>query len=673
MPSSFRLVFFCLNLLAASPAGAAEYFVATDGSDAAPGTRAAPWKTVTRAFSKLREGDTLNLRSATYYESGLRLGARGAPELPIVIQTDPADLQAGKERATIDAGRAEYERAPNDQWEKAPKFNAAAPVYRTREKFPGATRVSAWLLGQSTFGATIPREIQLFTYDIMANVGTTLYVPTMTDKTEQPLYIGPGVHLGEDEHIYIRLTINPHDAVDEQRRLIAEAPYTNTDFNPNHYRIALAAVKEDRPRTKGETYSFTPALITLDGAAHVRFANLEFAHAYAVMRWNGAGSGEPCHDIEVDRCKIVHGESGILAYGARDCRIVNSEFDGATPDWLHWRDVKDSAPIWKEAFPEFQSFAINGVLTGFVVANNLVHQTMDGLLLRNRTVGAKILRNVICDTHDDAINLDPNVKDVEIGWNVMRHCHAGMSLILPFGISSTTDEVIPETKGSAYIHHNVIDLSKFHRYARESEGTVWSTGSHFASHGHDVIDVPWKIYNNTIIGRSPQHKKADLGLGGRQIQTSEVYVYNNLFYSIDDRTLLAGVKKTTGAHYDGNAYRRASADRAPLFANFSDGGTYSTLQDFLRKQAKSDQLPRWETNAIEIVEDARGGTKPMFDETAIRAPSYEAAQLWDLYRPRHHAEMFITSVRPPEEWPAASSAGYRGAVGLGEMPKVGPQ
>jgi hypothetical protein len=278
-----------------------------------------------------------------------------------------------------------------------------------------------------------------------------------------------------------------------------EPPYTNTQFNPAHYRIALTAVKEDRPRTKGETYSFTPALITLEGAAHIHFKRLILAHANAVMRWNASSDGRVLtHHIEVDHCTFKHGESGLLAYGARDSRIVHSEFYQGAPDWLHWRDVKGSAPLWKDAFPEFQSFAINGVLTGFTMANNLIHHTMDGLLLRKRTVGARVLRNIIRNTHDDAINLDPNVKDVEIAWNVMRHCHAGMSLILPFGISSTTNEVIPETKGPVYIHHNVIDLSEYKPWGREAKGTLWSTGSHFASHGRERVDVPWKIYNNTI-------------------------------------------------------------------------------------------------------------------------------------------------------------------------------
>ncbi|MBM3188770.1 MAG: DUF1565 domain-containing protein [Chloroflexi bacterium] len=54
---------------AASPAAAgATYYVAPSGSDANPGTEAAPWRTVGKATQTLGPGDTVYLRAGTYAE-----------------------------------------------------------------------------------------------------------------------------------------------------------------------------------------------------------------------------------------------------------------------------------------------------------------------------------------------------------------------------------------------------------------------------------------------------------------------------------------------------------------------------------------------------------------------------------------------------------------------------
>lgn len=54
-------------LFAAAPAGAAEYFVATDGSDDNDGTaRSAPLGSFSAVFSRLEPGDTLTLLDGTY-------------------------------------------------------------------------------------------------------------------------------------------------------------------------------------------------------------------------------------------------------------------------------------------------------------------------------------------------------------------------------------------------------------------------------------------------------------------------------------------------------------------------------------------------------------------------------------------------------------------------------
>lgn len=67
---------------------AAEYHVSHTGSDAAPGTAAAPFRTLAKAAAALRPGDTCTIREGTYRET-MVLGRSGEPGRPIRIQAAP--------------------------------------------------------------------------------------------------------------------------------------------------------------------------------------------------------------------------------------------------------------------------------------------------------------------------------------------------------------------------------------------------------------------------------------------------------------------------------------------------------------------------------------------------------------------------------------------------------
>ncbi|MGB8297262.1 MAG: right-handed parallel beta-helix repeat-containing protein, partial [Polyangia bacterium] len=61
---------FGLGLFAASHALAAEYYVATTGSDSNPGTQASPFATLTKGASTAGPGDTVYIRGGTYNPTG---------------------------------------------------------------------------------------------------------------------------------------------------------------------------------------------------------------------------------------------------------------------------------------------------------------------------------------------------------------------------------------------------------------------------------------------------------------------------------------------------------------------------------------------------------------------------------------------------------------------------
>jgi len=62
-----------------------EYFVAPNGSDANPGTQAAPFKTIQKAASMMVAGDTCRIRAGTYRETVIPVNS-GKPGAPITFQ-----------------------------------------------------------------------------------------------------------------------------------------------------------------------------------------------------------------------------------------------------------------------------------------------------------------------------------------------------------------------------------------------------------------------------------------------------------------------------------------------------------------------------------------------------------------------------------------------------------
>lgn len=76
--------------LPASPSGTS-YYVATDGSDTAPGTANAPFRSLTRAASAAQPGDAIRVRPGTYYET-LDTPRSGTASAPIHLIAEGAGV-----------------------------------------------------------------------------------------------------------------------------------------------------------------------------------------------------------------------------------------------------------------------------------------------------------------------------------------------------------------------------------------------------------------------------------------------------------------------------------------------------------------------------------------------------------------------------------------------------
>jgi len=599
---------FALFVGGAGGTSGRQYHVSPRGDDGGDGSVDHPWKSLARAFDQLAAGDVLLLRGGTYYEHDLRVRARGTPEAPISIESYPG------EHAVIDGGLQEFRDAPNQEWELV---DERIQLYRSRRPVGGGL-VRAWL----------PKyDIQLVEYSRDVDIESVNY-----DRVSgtQPFYMGPGVQLRTDGRVYIRLQPNPNDLVDSKGKTLSETP---TDVDPGHNSLVIVTARN---------------LILLDGAEHIAFKGLTFAHAANILDTKARS-----HQIEVSQCRFRFGTYGIvIRNGSYNWDIHECEFDNGLPEYVYWTDVKNGAHEVAEAYPEFQSVAVDGWMSGVQVRNCLFRRSFDAIHLKGGTTGAAIRGNVFEVIRDDAMEVETGVDDVEIAYNLMWRVTSG--------ISHTGSDGPP---GPVYIHHNVIDNSELQHGGRpgnyrEHDWPVWSTGDPFGSHDATGKKAAWKVYNNTIVTRKSGYRWNAAGptsVAGNP----EKYVYNNIFYAVDDRVVYREDLASAGSHYDGNVMYRKETGRMPLLIRFGDGGDYQSLAGFRERSATT-----WEIHGLQ--ED------PGFDVAAIGQPAVEGAAMWNRYRAAQPSISTPGASYGGLNWPGTAGIHYRGAVPPGGIASSEP-
>lgn len=578
-----------------------EYFVSPAGDNGNNGTFDSPWQTITYAVRHLKPGDVLFLRGGTYFEHEITMNVTGTEAAPITIQSYPG------ERAVIDGGVPDFRMAPGPAWEVVDETIA---LYRSRQSFAETSGfVRAWLVSD---------DVQLVEYESAENLVSTNYGPL---NGLEPFYMGPGIRLGEDGRVYIRLQYNPNDLSDANGSPLEPTPL---DTNPNNNDVAVF---------------FSKYLLKLDGASHIEFRDLDFLHAEYIfdVRLDS-------NNVILSGCRLSFGNRGlVIRGGAGDWEIYDCEFNNGTPDYVYWTDVKNRGRNVTEAHPEFQSAAIGGVMSGFWVHHNLFRNMFDGLMIQAGTRNAQFTDNVFTDLRDDAINLSRGISDVEVARNMLWHVKSGIS-----NLGSN------DAPGHVYIHHNVIDNSAFQRGGRpgnyrEDNWPIWTIGTPFADHDDGLKDSWWKLYNNTVVTRqNVGHRWAAAGPDS-VTGNPEKYVLNNVFYVLDDRVIFRDDLTSLGSHYEGNVFYQATDDELPLLANFGDGGRYDSLADF---QMESDA--GWEINGLQ--------SDPGFDLESLTGLPFEPDTIWERYRPANEALFTPGASYDGLSWPGTDGVTYRGAL-----------
>lgn len=610
MPTKpFCAAFVVLALLATLGARADDHHVATDGSDATgDGSLGAPWASFGHALDRLSPGDRLLARGGVYHEDTINLSLQGTEATPITIQSYPG------ERATVSHSLPGYDAAPNALWEVV---NPAIHLYRTVTTF-----------SPDEFGARLLDDDKgIVIYEDSANFESTNFGP-LDDAA--PIYIGPGLMRYPDGHVYIRLQLNPNDQTDYFGN---PEPPLPADPDPRQNRIALYP---------------TFSLFIMNGSANLIFKDLTFAHAKYLFDSQG-----DTHDIEFDNCRFDYSQVGIVARDSRDCIVHDCEFDNGMPDYLYWTDVKGGASGTgdpKEAYPEFQSFAISGNMSGYEIYDNTFRHCMDGLAIDGGTRGCTVTRNIFRNTRDDAINIWQDTSDIHVYNNMLWRVATGIAIN-----PNTT------TTASNYIHHNVIDLLGWYRKtrpgsSRDARYRQWGSWGAFGSHGGPSVGH-WKVYNNTIVSR--RYLGSDRGLNPRNcLGSDQKYVFNNVFFAVDDQIVCDDELEVDGAHYDGNVVWQDAPGTYSLFKDWGDGGDYASLADFRASGTT------WETNGLEV--------DPGFDVGALEDNTFDAATVWERYRPTNPAIFTPGAPTGAFDWPGLQGVSYRGALGPAPTPSPSP-
>jgi pectin methylesterase-like acyl-CoA thioesterase len=115
-----------LVAFAAAIAGGETYYVATDGDDAHAGTKTAPFRTIQKAASVARAGDTVLVRAGVY-QGHVYLRISGEPGKPVVFKNYPGERPAMSSIPTGPTGS----RSPATRTSRSPMPAPSSPVRGT--------------------------------------------------------------------------------------------------------------------------------------------------------------------------------------------------------------------------------------------------------------------------------------------------------------------------------------------------------------------------------------------------------------------------------------------------------------------------------------------------------------------------------------------------------------
>jgi hypothetical protein len=140
--------------------------------------------------------------------------------------------------------------------------------------------------------------------------------------------------------------------------------------------------------------------------------------------------------------------------------------------------------------------------------------------------------------------------------------------------------------------------------------------------------------------------------------TPALYVYNNLWYAINDLPALSKHVEASGAHYEGDVFYQPAAAGMPLFQDFGTSAIddYTDLASYLAVPGTT-----WERNALQV--------DPGLSLSAIDADPYSTQNAaWAVYQPTNQSLWGLGVPYASLGWPGTSGVDYRGALAPPTLP-----
>lgn len=491
--------------------GPAKFADAARGDDAADGSEAHPWRTITRALAGIAPGETLYLRGGIFYEA-VRWATSGQADAPITIRSYPGEL------AAIDAGFPEFFRTPAAAWELVA---GTKDEYRSTRTY-GNLRYVLGSFGDSFIGLNTYYHAK----DLRAVSEAWVQLPAAAQQPEpqqtgtkrvatrpevEPVYCGPGLWYDAATcRIHVRLA-HTH---------LTNRPNYTGPTDPRQVPLIITAAHS--------------IPLHVDGASHVRFQDL-------VIR--GAGHEtvllEQSEDLTFDNVTIWCGSSGLRGYGMRHLTLTHCGLYGNVPPWTFRSDTSLRARPGSGA-RDITRLNTHALLVPSAMRESDVYaypqnddweikyctfsDGHDGIYLGG--LNAKFHHNLLERVQDDGIYLSPMYPsysaqpfEIHIYQNVMRDCLTALAFGGPE--ARTTDRI--------FIYRNLFQLNTRVPTSRpEVAGAAPQTTSSkpMGDHGSPPWPAMW-IYHNTFHLLEPG-RSAEQALTGAATPDRPRHLINNI-------------------------------------------------------------------------------------------------------------------------------------------------
>jgi len=510
------------------------YVDAAKGSDANPGSKDQPWKTIQHALPFLAPGDTLLLRGGTYFEN-VYCAVVGTKDKPITIRSYPGEV------AILDGGFSEYQTNPAEAWEPG----EAAGEFVSKRSHRNIRDVLG-LFGDSNIGLQTYWHLE--------------YLLASGEKTAAgnsiPFYCGPGIFYDKETgKIHIRMAPTTQD----------HPGFVNYSGETDPRKLPLVIAP------------FRSVPLHVDQAMHVRFQDLVIrGGGYNTVLMNFAV------DIRFDYVTIFGGTYCIRSKNSGPVEMANCGVFGQIPPWGYWSDnaLQTYDPVYYDPFtqpPEPRTarnvarlnthalLVTEGAEESdvfFYPFNNHWKITQcefadshDGIYLNGR--GMELSHSLLSGIQDDGFYLSsPSPVPINENIHIFDNYIAGS--MTPF-----SGHLRGDSSGHYYIYGNIVDmrfLTQMYRPNEKFPEGRFTTGALFLVHGRGTVQGIDNILfcYNTFIVSGNQFAGGTLG---RTHPDSVRNVFNNIFVYEEK---LPGIPKEGSlagqANLDGNLHWVAASD-----------------------------------------------------------------------------------------------------------------